>query len=167
MTELVLMRHGSAVDRGDPLCPADPDRPLTVRGASRSKVSARALRALGAAPQLILTSPYLRAVQTAQIVANELSLAKKRVKESAALLPGAPPEALWEELRNARRDVVLCVGHGPGLDALLAAALGTPLRAMWLKKGGAAALELTLEGEEIRGQLQWLLPPRLLRSFAS
>ena len=147
MTELVLMRHESAVERGDPLCPADPDRPLTVRGASRAKVSARALRALGAAPQLILTSPFLRAVQTARIVASELSLATKRVKETDALLPDAAPEALWEELRRTRREVVLCVGHGPGLDAVLAAAFGTPLRAMWLKKGGAASLEVTLEPE--------------------
>ncbi|TNF31122.1 MAG: hypothetical protein EP329_12835 [Deltaproteobacteria bacterium] len=166
MTQLVLMRHGTAVDRGDPLCPADADRPLTVRAASRAKLSARALRTLGVTPQLILSSPYLRAMQTAKIVAAELSIPKKRIRASEALAPEASPADLWSEVRAAGRDLILCVGHGPGLDALLAELLGTPARAMWLKKGGAAAVELSLEGDAVTGKLEWLLPPRLLRSFA-
>jgi len=166
MTELVLMRHGAAVDRGDPLCPADADRPLTVRGASRAKLAARALRVLGVSPQLVLASPHLRATQTARIAAAELALPKKRVKACEALRPNAAPEELWDELRGLHRDVVLCVGHAPVLDAILCAALGAKPRTMWLKKGGAAAVSLTLDGASVQGRLSWLLPPKLLRSFA-
>ena len=67
-----LMRHGIAQDRDDPESPPDPDRQLTRKGAERTAEVARGLRALGVKPGAVLTSPYLRAAQTAAIAETAL-----------------------------------------------------------------------------------------------
>ena len=76
--ELYIVRHGIAIDREDPKCPADPERYLTEEGVEKTKGVAKGLAALGVAPGLFLTSPYTRALQTAEIFADALDYAQDR-----------------------------------------------------------------------------------------
>lgn len=159
--KLYLMRHGIAVSRHDPDCPPDPQRPLTDEGVRRTRRAARGLRALGAAPERILSSPYDRAVQTAQVVAGVLEVPEGQVHRTEALLPGAPPAALLAELRAVEAAAVLCTGHAPHVDRLLAEALGASGERTAMKKAGVACLELDAAGEG--PLLLWLATSRMLR----
>ena len=163
--KLYVLRHGIAFNRTDPQCPPDPDRPLTAKGVRRTRRAARGLRALGATPSLILTSPYLRAVQTAEIAADELRLAKKQVRSLAALEPAGDPAHVLTQLAKLEGADVACVGHSPQLEGLLARALGLDGRVPFaLKKAGAACVQLSPAAGS--GRLLWLLEPRCLRALA-
>jgi phosphohistidine phosphatase len=162
---VILLRHGIAVDRSDPDCPADPDRPLTEEGIDRTKAAARGLRAMGVRPGLVLTSPYVRAVQTAQIACAALGAPPPR--RSDAFLPSADPARAAGLLRECAEEEVLCAGHEPHLSLLLAHLVaGRPGAAAFapLKKAGAALVETGSPGAE-PGELAWLLPSRVLRTL--
>jgi phosphohistidine phosphatase len=162
---LYLMRHGIAQDREDPESPPDPDRQLTRQGVQRTRDAARGLRSLGVEPGAVLTSPYLRALATAQIVARELGFPEEDVVQTEALLPDTAPAVLFEELGRRGLGEVLVVGHAPGIDELCAHALGGG-RAPFteLRKAGVACIELA-DPAEPRGKLLWLLEPRMLRGL--
>lgn len=167
--ELVLLRHGIAVPRDDPRCPPDEDRPLTEKGIRRTHRSARGLQALGAVPGAILVSPLLRARQTAEIAAGVFGLAPAATFRTDALRPEGDPRRVLDEARRLAESVpverVLCVGHAPNLDRVLAAAVGaTGGTVTSLGKAGAACVRW--EGRSGRARLRWLIPPRLLRRLA-
>lgn len=175
--EVTFMRHGVAVDRNDPDCPVDFERPLTVEGKNRTETAARGLKAIGVKPRVILTSPYLRCTQTARIVAQGLGLSKRSVVALEALTPDADPRALWPELKNLLEGPVLCIGHGGALEPAAGLALGLPtltpdtpegpdlaFKTLQLRKAGALQLEVTFE-PELTARLNWLLTARLLRQF--
>ena len=160
---LILMRHGIATERSQARRGADADRPLTEQGVSRVRKAAQGLRALKVAPRVVLTSPYLRARQTAELVAEGLGLPARRIVTSEALLPAAEPGLLYRELRKRDDAEVLCTGHAPQLDRALALALGAGRNAPTeLGKAGAAAIEL-MQWVPPRGRLLWLLEPAALR----
>ncbi len=159
---LVLFRHGIAIDREDPDCPADADRFLTEKGLVRTQAAARGLKALGVSPQAILSSPWLRARQTAQIAAQVLGVPEKEIKNTKALLWDAPPAALFAELAKLKVDEVLCTGHAPHLDEAIAYGLGLTTVFTQLKKAGAACLEIT-PGLAPCGVLLWLVTSKQLR----
>src|SRR5580700_6869597 len=71
---LYLMRHGVAVDREDPDCPPDPERYLTPKGIDRTRAAAQGLLELKVKPDALFTSPYVRAVQTGELVCEVLDL---------------------------------------------------------------------------------------------
>jgi len=156
--KLVLFRHGIAVDREDPDCPADPDRTLTDRGIRRTLAAARGLKALGVSPDTIRTSPYRRAVQTAGIAAEVLGVSPDRVEITDLLLPGASPREAADLARDLGVETVLFAGHAPGLDLILSSLLDLSRTTLPLKKAGAACVELN---EDAR--LCWFLEPRALR----
>jgi phosphohistidine phosphatase len=159
------LRHGIAVDRADPDCPPDDLRPLTSRGVGRTERAARGLARLEIDPERIWTSPLARARQTAEIAREALGVPKRRVRETKALLPDAAAEQIIEDLRRARVDRVLLVGHAPNLDRILAHLVGvrTPFTA--LGKAGAAALDVR-RLEAGGASLEWILPPKVLRRKA-
>ncbi|MFN7955637.1 MAG: histidine phosphatase family protein [bacterium] len=164
---IVLFRHGIAHARGAPDCPPDPERALTLKGIERTTLAARGLNALGVEPALILTSPYTRALQTARIAAHELGVRLDHLHECEALLPDAEPKALFTLLAREKAGEILCVGHAPNLDRVLAhavAAGGAPFTE--IKKAGAARVELFVPGHA-GGTLVWLLGSKTLRSLAS
>ena len=156
---LLLMRHGIAVDpkhaRGLP----DAQRPLTPEGLRRTRQVARALRKLGVAPDLILTSPLMRATQTAEVAAKALGVKRKRT--TPALAPGGPPAKLLLEAARSKAKCVLCTGHAPQLDLVIAAAVSAPGPICELKKAGVACLDL--EPRSRRAMLLWLLQPAVAR----
>jgi phosphohistidine phosphatase len=160
---VVLLRHGIAVDREDPACPPDPERPLTPEGVARTKAAARGLRAIGVRPDAILTSPYVRAVQTAEIAARVLGDAEPESCDH--LLPAGDPAAMAASLRARPETEVLCAGHEPNLSLLLAHLVhggATEDLFAGLKKAGAACVETERPGTSV-GELLWLLPPSILR----
>ena len=161
--QLFIVRHGIAVDREDPNCPADPDRFLTDEGMEKTRQVAKGVAEIGAVPDRMLTSPYLRAVQTAEIFAALLEYAKQKIQKSDLLLPGAEPLQLFRELaKDKELSVAFIFGHAPHLDDVIATAVGTKHHITSLKKAGVALVELTRLVPP-SGELVWLATPKLLR----
>ena len=164
---IYLMRHGIAQDRDDPDSPPDPDRQLTRKGADRTREVALGLRTLGVDPGAILTSPYLRAAQTAAIAAHALRFVGEWVEQTEALLPNGDPARLFAELLEVEADAVLLVGHAPNLDEVIAFALGGGREPVTrLKKAGVACVAVESLAAP-RGRLVWLLEPRALRRLGA
>ncbi len=158
-----IVRHGIAVDREDPHCPPDPERYLTEEGVDKTKGVAKGLAALGVSPDLFLTSPYVRAVQTAEILADAVGYPRQKIRRSDVLLPGTEPSLLFCELaKDKQASSVFLFGHAPHLDDVIAAALGAKKPLTALKKAGVALLELKRISPPI-GLLVWLAIPKLLR----
>lgn len=165
--QLYIVRHGIAIDREDPKSPSDPERFLTSEGLKKTREVARGFASLKPEPGVFLSSPYVRALQTAEIFAEELKQAKSKIKQTDLLLPGAEPAAFFRELQRASRseESAICFGHAPHLDALIAFALGSKKEITELKKAGVASLELTRLSPPA-GLLVWLATPRHLRKLA-
>ncbi len=160
--ELVLMRHGIAIDRREAHCPSDEKRFLTEQGVQRSQQAARGLAVLGLKPDRIVTSPLLRAAQTAAIAAEELGFPPERVEEWPELVFWESPAAALLKLRHLGDAQVLAVGHRPHLDELLALVLGFEDDSFTtLKKAGAAFLDWTPP----HGELRWLMTAKALRDL--
>src|SRR2546422_5713703 len=111
--EIYILRHGIAVDRGTPGFKKDADRSLTKDGEEKTHQVAEAMLAMALKFDLILSSPYLRAAQTAHIVAAELD---EEVTFTDFLLPDANPLELIREVNRTRPQSVLLVGHEPDLS---------------------------------------------------
>lgn len=157
------MRHGPAGEREDWTRTGRPDaeRPLTPEGRRKVKDAARGLsRLLGEAPDLVATSPWARARQTAELVAAALG---GPLVESALLLPHRTPKSLAAWLSGLQEETVVLVGHEPHLSRFaswLMTGLTRPV--LSLKKGQALLLEAA-KAEPGGARLVWSAPPRLLR----
>jgi phosphohistidine phosphatase len=162
LLRLLIARHAIAIDREHPNCPADPLRPLTRKGHDKAVDVFRALAAFEEPPERILTSPYLRARQTAQLLARAFGLDPSACEVLDSITPDDRPEALFLRLRELRASRVAVVGHAPHLDLAIAWAIGCPQPFTHLKKAGVAVLELgTFDGGG--AVLHALYEPRVLR----
>jgi phosphohistidine phosphatase len=162
--ELLVFRHGLAGEREDWAKTGRPDseRPLTAEGRRKTEEAAEGAAALAEA-DLVLTSPWARASETAAMLAEQLGC---RVSETEALLPSAPFEALARELDGLEKERVAVVGHEPHLSRFVSWLLGVEGRsALQLKKAQAALLELKKAGPG-RATLLWSVPPKALRRLA-
>ncbi len=165
--QLYIVRHGIAIDREDPKCPPDPERYLTEEGVEKTEQVAKGVAALGATADLLLTSPYIRAVQTAEIFASALGYAKQKIRRIDLLLPGAEPSLLFRELaREKQASSIFLFGHAPQLDDVIATALGSKRDVTALKKAGVALIELKRVSPPI-GLLVWVATPKIFRRAAS
>jgi phosphohistidine phosphatase len=161
--EIYVVRHGIAIDREDPKCPPDPERYLTEEGVEKTKRVAAGVAALSATADVLLSSPYVRAMQTAEIFATALNFPKQKIRQTDLLLPGAEPTLLFRELAKDKHHSTLFIfGHAPQLDDVIATALGSKHHITSLKKAGVALLELKRVSPP-NGQLVWLATPKLLR----
>ena len=166
--ELYLVRHAVAAERG-PEYPDDARRPLTPDGVRRFRESVRGLRTLGVTLDLVLTSPLVRARETADILRAGLRPAPRLIV-SDALAPGTrPADAIAAVLaragsgRGAAR--VAVVGHEPDLGELAARWLGAKA-AIPFKKGAVLRFDVDRALPAGPGTLRWFLPPRALRGLA-
>jgi phosphohistidine phosphatase len=161
--QLYIVRHGIAIDREDPKCPAEADRYLTEEGIEKTKQVAKGIAVMGVHADLMVSSPYVRAMQTATIFASALEYPKQKIRRTESLLPGADPAAVLRELaREKNASSVFCFGHAPHLDGLLAAAVAAPHHITSLKKAGVAFVELKRVSPP-NGQLVWLVAPKVFR----
>jgi len=161
--EIYILRHGIAEDgrAGEP----DSDRALTPEGRRKLRAVLKTAAAAGVAPSLILTSPYKRALQTAQIAAEVLEY-KLDLIRTRALEPNSTPEAVWKELKVHRDELsILLAGHEPLFSGLTAYLLNAPSLQIEFKKGGLVCVEMDHFGAEPRGVLKWYLIPKLAASI--
>ncbi len=165
--EFCLMRHGIAVTQGSADFPDDAKRPLTPEGKKKMKEIAEGLARLGFRPDWVVSSPLVRAVETAEIVAESLD-ASVPTDFCDALSPGGSTEELISFLaKQANRRRVLLVGHEPDLSALAARLIGAGHRAnLAFKKGGCCLITFNEFPTKSPGQLLWWLTPRALRRVA-
>lgn len=160
--QLLIIRHAIAVPRGTPGIP-DEDRPLTPEGEEKFREAAKGLAKLVGRPDALLTSPWLRAKQTAAIAAA--AWGRLEPEETAALASGSFEEQAAVLDRYPGDASVAVVGHEPWVSELLARLLGTRHDArLEFKKGGAALVDLPgrLAGG---GSLVFYLPQRVLRKI--
>ena len=158
MKRVYFLRHGKAAPRaawdGD-----DALRPLTPEGEAAMRREAKALKGLGLAPDLIVTSPLTRAQRTAEIVAEALGLGGK-VLQDERLAHGFGPKALASiAAEHPEAEQLMVVGHEPDFSATVAAVIGGGDVVM--KKGGLARVDVP-DGSLKHGALAWLLTPPLL-----
>ncbi|MFM8426219.1 MAG: phosphohistidine phosphatase SixA [Chloroflexota bacterium] len=162
---LYLIRHAIAEEEsptGD-----DSQRGLTDKGAKKMRQIAKGLRELGVEFDYILTSPYIRAEQTAEILGDVLKM-KKRIVTSENLAPTGSPDQLLAEI-NEKYSVnsLAIVGHEPYLSNLvgLLTADGSPIE-MTFKKGGVCYLTTDDLHHTRKANLEWLLTPGILVEIA-
>ena len=153
--DIWLLRHAVAEEAS--ATGRDADRGLTPDGLRRAERVARGLAALEPSIELVLTSPYRRARQTAEPAARALGCAQD-LRETRALEPERDPREVLEEVRAEEADGVLLVGHEPHLGVLLGLLVAEGRAALPLKK--AAAAWVALEGGS--GTLRAVLPARVL-----
>jgi phosphohistidine phosphatase len=160
---LYVVRHAIAEDAAPH--GGDGARRLTPEGRRKMERVARGLRALGIMPDVILTSPLVRAVETTRIVVAALRDAPEPRELDALVSDVAATDTLKALRPFSRNRHVMIVGHEPNLSNVVSLLLtGAPGgAAMDLKKGGCAAVELTAFAPHGGATLLWLLPPRVLR----
>lgn len=160
--ELYLIRHGVAEERGE-AWPDDTKRPLTDRGVSRLRKEARGLARVGVAFDVMLTSPLVRARQTADAVAAAFE-PRPPIVVADSLAPGGSYQSVLADLeKQARRGRIALVGHEPGIGDLAARLIGSR-HAIEFKKGAVCRIDFETLPPAGPGALRWFLTPKLLRA---
>ncbi len=163
--QLLIVRHAIAEDRDQHAASGQDDalRPLTREGRMKMKQAAEGLRELVKTLDVLATSPLVRAVQTAEIIAAVFG--KPKPVHVPALAPGQPPEETAAWLRGLHDPgTAAVVGHEPDLGILVGwLVAGTASSVIDLKKGAACLLDV--HGRPAAGQatLLWALTPGQLR----
>ncbi len=166
MPQLLILRHAIAMDRDEAaaLSLSDFERPLTDKGRERMEQIAAGIKRATTEPALILSSPLLRARQTAEILANQYDNINLEIIDELA--PGHSLHQLIAVLQKQQVSAPLViVGHEPALSSFVGLLLcGRPFSCVKLKKGGAALLEFNQRIDSGCGNLLWLMTPRLSRA---
>ena len=161
--EIYIVRHGDAVDRNDPQMTSDEMRPLTEDGRDETALMAVLLGKLGVKPDLLLTSPLVRARQTAEIIADILG-PKHGATVSDELAPGGSLAAVLNDLLSTGRPAqTVLTGHMPEVGELVGL-LAWNQRECSISFRTAGVCRVDLPDESPfpgHGQLRWLLPPRV------
>lgn len=152
--QIYLLRHGIA-DNTSP----DSERALTAEGREKlRRVLARA-RTADVTPSLILSSPYRRAIETAEVAAEALGYQGKIVK-TRALLPDASPYDAWEDIRKRPDEhAIVLASHEPLMSSLVAFLLASPALLVDMKKAALVRVDCERIGPEPKGVLKWMLTP--------
>jgi phosphohistidine phosphatase len=163
--ELLIIRHASAFKRDRQRWADDALRPLSPAGVRRSRKAAAGIKALCKAPDRLLTSPLVRAAQTANILTEIAGW--PRAKIAPELEPGKGAAAVLALLAMDRSDHIAIVGHQPDLSELLTACLlkESKTLAIEMKKNAVACVSFHGRVRAGGGVIKWLATPRLLRGF--
>ena len=164
---LYIIRHAIAVDEGTSDYESDSERPLTDKGRKKMRQIAKGLRTLGVEFDLILSSPYVRARETAEILADVFKM-KKKIAFSDNLIPIAEPNLLIAEVNeNHSMDSLAVIGHEPHLSSLVGLLTAESTKFdIRLKKGGVCYLSTDDLHHEHHATLEWLLTPGILVEIA-
>jgi phosphohistidine phosphatase len=163
--DLLIVRHAIAFERDHHRWRDDAARPLSPTGVKRARNAAAGLKVFCEAPDRLVTSPLLRAIQTAQILTKDAGW--PRAEEAPELSPGEPAVDVLRLLSKDRVKRVAIVGHQPDLSALLGLCLigeGRPV-AIDIKKSAVACVSFGGSPRAGRATLQWLATPRMLRGL--
>jgi phosphohistidine phosphatase len=151
--QLYFLRHGEADWPG--WTKPDDERPLTDFGKKEVGQVAKFLNRLKVKPDLIVTSPLPRALQTAEVAAQQL---KTKLRQDEALEPGFGISKLSTVLKRHRAKVLMLVGHEPDFSSVISALTGGFVK---MSKAGVALIDIDPETE--KGRLLWLFPPKFAR----
>jgi phosphohistidine phosphatase len=157
--ELYLVRHADAVSLGENNLQVDEDRPLSDSGQQQVKALATGLQRKGVALQLILTSPLLRAKQTADGIVQSWSGTPPEIQVCDELAPGKKPRKLARMLRELQREPVALIGHEPDLSTWAAWVIGSKKTQLALAKAGVAHITCQNGLSKGSGTLLQLLTP--------
>ena len=163
--ELYIIRHAIAEEPGTPGYEDDSQRPLTERGRKKMRKIAKGLKGLEKPVDLILTSPYLRATQTAEILAKTLDLEEDKIIQTDHLSPTGYADNLIQAINEKYSNIenIALVGHEPYLSGLVSMLLaGDPDISLNLKKGGVCCLSIDNLTYARCANLNWLLSPAQL-----
>lgn len=160
---IYLVRHGIAFEPGEPGYEDDAQRPLTDKGRDKINKIAHVLKRLNVKPDVILSSPYLRARQTAEILAKGLKYKKDKIEFSEKLLSANKPGPIISEIiEKYIVEELVIVGHEPCLGLLISAlTAGDSGLAINVKYGGVCCLSADDFRIERRATLEWLLTPKI------
>ena len=162
--EIYLVRHAVAAERG-PKYPDDRSRPLTPEGVKRFRESVKGLSKFGVEIDIVLTSPLVRARDTATLLASALK-PKPSIEQVEALAPGGRHVAIVEAIKAAKRQRrIALVGHEPDLGEFAARLLGSR-GGVEFKKGAICLIDVDSATPGGPGTLRWFLPPRALRALS-
>jgi phosphohistidine phosphatase len=159
MMEIYLFRHGIAEDAaaGEP----DSSRKLTGEGKQKTAAVARMARRANVRPSAIISSPYARALETANIAAKELGFEEKVITASE-LVPHGTPEHVWDAIRERRDEqAILLAGHEPLLGHLVSYLLASPALRVEMKKSALVRIDVDSLRGAPHGVLRWMLVPKL------
>jgi phosphohistidine phosphatase len=124
------------------------------------RIVLRRARQAGVSPAVIVTSPYTRAEETAEIAAEVLGC-RRKVVITKALLPSSTPDRVWKEISEIEASSVLIAGHEPLLSQFVAFLLNCPGFQVDLKKGALVRLDVSSHEQRPNGLLKWMLTPKL------
>lgn len=161
--QLYLVRHAVAAERGEDY-PDDAKRPLTSAGIARMRKATKGLAALDVSFDLILTSPLVRARQTADILAHGLP-GSPPLEQTDALAPAGTSAAVIKQLgHHMRLARIALVGHEPNIGELAATLIGAraPLP---FKKGAVCRIDFEVFPPKGAGALVWFATPKMLRAL--
>lgn len=159
--DVYVLRHGVGDERDFRKYPDDDLRPLIPAGIDKLTRQAKGLKASGFSVDVVISSPLVRAVQTAEVVMAGLEIASK-LAYSEALVPEAHPYLLLEELAGKYSGVekVMVVGHEPHMSSFVSMVVsGDPNGLIRLKKGALCKLKIPRLGGVRSGWLEWLMTP--------
>lgn len=160
--EIYLIQHGEAYAEDQ-----DPERSLTRSGEDQIRSSGKALKKLGIEVDLIVSSPKMRARQTAEIVAGELGYSKEEITVTEALEPLAPAEDAIDYLKRfGEKGKMLLAGHLPSLGRIASNLVsgGTDV-SIHFEMGGVCRIDVEALPTH-KGDLRWILTPTQLRLLA-
>jgi phosphohistidine phosphatase len=162
--ELYLIRHAEAQPLGEDDIQNDEARPLTQVGRAQCQALAEALQRVGLRPGRMLTSPLLRAKQTAEAVLHHWAAPVPHLEECDLLAPGFKHRKLMKYLGDLNEDSVALVGHMPDLAELAAWLIGSKKAQLDLDKAGAACVRCASGLGKGDGLLTWLVTPEWCRN---
>jgi phosphohistidine phosphatase len=151
--QLYFLRHGEADWPG--WTEPDDERPLTDFGKKEVRQVAKFLDRLNVNPDLIVSSPLPRALQTAEVAAEQL---ETKLRQDEALEPGFGISELSTLLKRHHSKALMLVGHEPDFSSVISALTGGFIK---MSKAGMALVDLDPETE--KGRLLWLFPPKFAR----
>ena len=162
---LYIIRHAIAVEAGDPKYAEDSQRPLTEKGADKMKKIAQGLLKLEVQLDLILSSPAVRTIATAEILAGKLNVKKSRLIATEHLALDGDAGQLIAEIKNRHIQVknMALIGHEPNLSRLISLLVfGNEEGALKIKKGSVCLLTTDALEYGKCASLNWLLSPSQL-----
>jgi phosphohistidine phosphatase len=164
---LYLFRHGLALDREEAAKKQVEDslRPLQIKGKEKTKEMARTLKEIDPEISMVISSPFLRAIETADIICEVFKI--KEIHQSMDLLPSAVPQVFsaWLKKEVKNHSKVIAVGHDPHLGLLTSWLLaGSTISFTEIKKSGVVALSLEnlADAGPKSAILKWMLSPKTL-----
>jgi phosphohistidine phosphatase len=163
--KLYLMRHGIALDRIGGAVQNDFQRPLTEEGRTEATAVALALKRFGVGADVVVSSPLVRAKQTAEIISDVFAV-KHALEITEALAPGGGASDLYKVLRKlVPFQEAFLVGHEPDIGRLAGTLLWSgPDLNISFKKAGVCRIDVFEIPPTSPGELKWFLTPKILTS---